>query len=404
MMEHGVPNRVLRICRCFSVVLVVFGCTSSPQKEGTGDAATDGEPLPETSDVPTESSDSNSVDSESELTPTDTVLDSRSTDVRCDSDGDCTDTHDQTDDRETDIVTDSNLEGSDFGDAADSDTTKTDTGTTDTEKTDTETIRDTMDSVDTTGTEMMPTDTESADTETTSDLVDAVDVARVSDYIDSLPWGQSNIDDLGKRDELIDAVIRTCDEFAPPNRSWHIWCQAFLVSAACRESSLNPMLVNGGGNDPVVGLLQNRFSSTVEDYDTFGKMAALERIGCKWPDFNGADWAQDGIKWVEWMQDVRCNIAIGAWYYFYNATGNGDPPCYAYQYCQGKGVAGNLVIGMLSHLRGPAGAHFDPEDPYPATYVSLIKEWFDEMITPVSDPHPFIVVLAPNPEQYCENP
>jgi hypothetical protein len=34
---------------------------------------------------------------------------------------------------------------------------------------------------------------------------------------------------------------------------------------------------------------------------------------------------------------------------------------YAGPYCQGKGVAATMVVGLLSHLMGPAGAH--PPDP-----------------------------------------
>ncbi len=259
------------------------------------------------------------------------------------------------------------------------------------EGTESETDEETGDGTDTTDTE-----------ETSEPETDPEAAARVSGFIDTLPWGPETIDAAGKREELVDAIIKTCTEFAPPGDDWQVWCQTFLVAAACRESSLDVTSVNGDGNDPVVGLLQDRFSSTVQDYDNFGNKAALERIGCEWPDFSGVDWSNDGIEWVEWLQGVRCNIALGAWYYFINATGNGDPPCYAYQYCQGQGTGANLVVGMLSHLRGPAGANYDPNDPFAGTYVEWIKDWFDDMISDVPDPHPFIIDLEPNHLQYCE--
>jgi hypothetical protein len=68
--------------------------------------------------------------------------------------------------------------------------------------------------------------------------IDPEDADRVSGYIDALPWGQEAIDPAGKREEFIKAVIRACEEFAPSEEEWQIWCQAFLVAAACRESSL----------------------------------------------------------------------------------------------------------------------------------------------------------------------
>ena len=124
----------------------------------------------------------------------------------------------------------------------------------------------------------------------------------------------------------------------------------------------------------------------------------MARIGCDWPDFSGVtDW-NNGLDWIDWMEDVHCNIALGAWYYYYNATGNGNPPCYIHGYCTGScAAAGNLVIGLLSHLNGP-------DDPYTNrdNYIDDIKSWFDNMIIPSPSPHPFDVTLTPAPELYCE--
>ena len=158
-------------------------------------------------------------------------------------------------------------------------------------------------------------DTDSAtDTDTGQDTVPEPDpdaVSRVSGFIDTLPWGQDNI--APYRDDYIDAVIKTCIEFAPPVDDWQVWCQAQLVASSCKESSLNPELVvedsYGGAADPTVGLTQVRFSSTVQDYNSSGPKDALERIGCPLPDFSGgSDWGSSGPENTSFMQDVRCNL------------------------------------------------------------------------------------------------
>lgn len=236
---------------------------------------------------------------------------------------------------------------------------------------------------------------------------DPDDVTRISGFIDTLPWGQEAIDEVNKREELIDAVVRACVEFSPPGDDWQIWCQAFLIAAACRESSLQIDYLDGPDANPSVGLLQIRLGYGVRDLEGFGKKEAIERIGCTWPDFSDFDdddWATEGPNWLAFLQDVHCNIAVGAWYYFYNATGNGQRTVYANEYCAGEGVPANLVVGMLSYVSGPYNGVFDPNDPFPEPYVSLIKEYFDAMFTTLPDPHPFVRELQPNPGQYCENP
>ncbi len=238
--------------------------------------------------------------------------------------------------------------------------------------------------------------------------IDSGDAARVSGYIDVLPWGQEALDNAGKRDEFIEAVIRACAEFAPPDEDWQIWCQAFLVAAACRESSLDVGLVHWDIPDPPVGLFQIRFGCSVREFDKYGKKEALERIGCEWPDFSGLsddDWAEPTLEQIKWMQNVECNVGIGAWVYFLMASGNGAPPYYVHNYCAGEGTPGNLVIGMLDYFIGPGGStNFNEDDPYSHPYVAPIKEYFDLMITPTPDPHPFIRKFETSPCQHCENP
>jgi hypothetical protein len=114
------------------------------------------------------------------------------------------------------------------------------------------------------------------------------------------------------------------------------------------------------------------------------------------------------------MQNAACNVGLGAWYYYLNATGNGNPSAATYLagYCSGKGTAANLVTGLRSHLEGPSGgkgviADMNGVNALQATdsgayqYVTNIKTWFDSMIGPVSGTHPFFVRLAPNVPEYC---
>ena len=92
--------------------------------------------------------------------------------------------------------------------------------------------------------------------------------------------------------------------------------------------------------------LQGRFATTIRD--------ALQRIGCDFPETVSGDTAQP---YMSMMQDVACNVALGTWYYFIFATGSGGgSPVWVYQYCQGEGVAGDLRLGMLSHLCGADAA------------------------------------------------
>ena len=174
-------------------------------------------------------------------------------------------------------------------------------------------------------------------------------------------------------DRLACSIAMSCAEFAPMESNWLRKCEAVLTSAIVAESSYTPTSVvkdsystrTVGGmmaNDPTVGLLQIRFSSTVHDYNYNGPLAKMATIGCSWPAAltTQADtqtfWAtQGGTTYLSFMQDVACNIALASWYYFYNATGNGGANAvYIANYCSGSGIAGTMVVGLLSHLLGPA--------------------------------------------------
>src|SRR5215831_18239317 len=186
-------------------------------------------------------------------------------------------------------------------------------------------------------------------------------------------------------DRLACSIAMSCAEFAPMESNWLRKCEAVLTSAIVAESSYTPTSVvkdsystrSVGGvtaNDPTVGLLQIRFSSTVHDYNYFGSLPKMAAIGCTWPAAltTQADtatfWATaGGTTYLSFMQDVSCNIGLAAWYYFYNATGNGGANAvYISNYCGGHGVAGTMVVGLLSHLMGPAFTRpADANNPYP---------------------------------------
>jgi hypothetical protein len=240
--------------------------------------------------------------------------------------------------------------------------------------------------------------------------------ARVSGWIDQLPdYAHTNMG--GNKDAIVDAVVKSCIEFAPPGDEWQIYCEAQLTASMLKESSYTPDLVvmdgyatreveGQAGTDGTMGLLQVRFSSTVNDYNSFGPLDAMSRIGCEFPAFGHENDGGNSLFWtvtgptdnLAFMHSIPCNIGLATWYYYYAATGNGAPPIYVYQYCNGEGVAADLVTGLLSHLRGPGGAKDEPTDSDP--YVTEIKTWFDMFVGAV-EPHPFRLPLSPNPGQYC---
>ncbi|MDP9000234.1 MAG: hypothetical protein M3O46_09005 [Myxococcota bacterium] len=157
-----------------------------------------------------------------------------------------------------------------------------------------------------------------------------------------------------------------------------------------------------------MGLLQIRFSSTVHDYNYYGSQPKMAAIGCSWPLalISQADvasfWRANGgtVGNLSFMEDPACNIGLATWYYFLNATGNGGANAvYAAQYCQGMGSAGDVVIGLISHLMGPGFARpADPNNAYPAG----IKTRFAKLLGGLPSPDPFTVSLSPMVTQYCK--
>lgn len=257
---------------------------------------------------------------------------------------------------------------------------------------------------------------------------DPAAVARVTGWFAELPYGQNNIG--SNQATYADAIVGACAAFGPPDSEdaagwpadWQVYCQAIITAAILKESSYNASEVvtdayatrtvtvttTETADDPTVGLLQIRFSSTVHDFNAYGPIAKLVGVGCNYPalghDTESGDsdfWAVSGpTANLAFMESIPCNVGLAAWYYFLNATGNGGSTAiYAQPYCAGSGVAGDVVIGLLSHLLGPAGAH--PPDPTNA-YVTFIKQWFTTFVGAVPSPDPFTVALAPSPAQYCQ--
>lgn len=260
---------------------------------------------------------------------------------------------------------------------------------------------------------------------TTGGTADPAAIARVTGYLTNRSSGLPNYayDNIDQNfgtptefDVLVHAIVMSCAEFAPSEPNWIEYCEAVLTSAIVAESSYDPNANNLDGygtrdvngttaNDPTVGLLQIRFSSTVQDYNSFGPLDKIAAIGCTWPpELSGKTdpvfWATSGgATYLSFMQDVSCNVGLAAWYYFTNATGNGGAtPVYSYQYCQGSGIAGNMVIGLLSHLMGP-GFPRPPDANNP--YVTGIKGRFATLLGGLPDPDPFATTLVPEVAKYC---
>ena len=265
----------------------------------------------------------------------------------------------------------------------------------------------------------------------------------IGGYLDTLPYK----DPTGtERSQIIDAIIRSCYEFGPPSTDtgWQPqYCWAHLVAAIEKESSydqtenvldsygMRTVTASGGSetaDDPTIGLLQIRFSSTVHDFEGQGPQDRLACIGCTFPStFAGHKsesgdsdfWAVTGpTQNLTLMESVPCNVGMGAWYYYTYATGNGNPSAVTYlsQYCAGQGTAANLITGLRSHLEGPGSAYgvvanvtaldaLMTSDSNAYSYVSTIMGWFDKMlmINSVDDTSPFLITLAPNTVQYCAN-
>ena len=240
-------------------------------------------------------------------------------------------------------------------------------------------------------------------------------------------------------DKLACSIAMSCKEFAPAETDWLRKCEAVVASAIVAESSYDPSsvvtdsygtrTVSGvTANDPTVGLLQIRFSSTVHDYNYNGPPTKMAAIGCSWPSelLSQTDtdtyWATaGGTTYLAFMKDVACNIGLATWYYFYNATGNGGASAvWISQYCAGKGIAGTMVVGLLSHLMGGGFTRpADPNNAYPwgieccacgspadctCTGCSGRFAAFMNIGTTASrpSPDPFQESLSPEPTKYCK--
>lgn len=270
----------------------------------------------------------------------------------------------------------------------------------------------------------------------TGSAADPAAAAIVSGYIDKLP---DNVPAQPLRGQVIDAIIKSCDVFGPTTAKEPSWkrqyCWAQLVASINKESGYDAASSSkdsygsratpaGKANDPTVGLLQIRFSSTVHDFVEQGALARLSCVGCTFPAGFAAHQAESGDSafWAvtgptqnaATMQSVACNVGLGAWYYYENATSNGKPSAATYlaAYCAGQGTAGDLVTGLLSHLKGPDGGKgviadlsglnaLQGSDNGAYQYVSQIKSQFDAMVGPLTGTHPFFIKLLPNQTQYC---
>jgi len=244
--------------------------------------------------------------------------------------------------------------------------------------------------------------------------------------------------DPALKEEIVEAVLRTCAAFGPTSNPAferkHCW--AHLLASMSKESGFDPkVLVRDGygtraignqrANDPVVGLLQIRFSSTVHEMVALGNAERLACVGCPIPPAISAHAAEGGSTpyWavtgpsenLALMQNVACNVGMGAWFYYVNATGNGKASAVTYPdaYCKGQGTGGNLVTGLLSHLKGSeAGRGFIANqgaldalrttDAGGHAYVTEIKGLFERMAGPSAGESPFFVRLSPDTTMYCQ--
>jgi hypothetical protein len=227
---------------------------------------------------------------------------------------------------------------------------------------------------------------------------------------------------------LVDSIVGACSAFAPRLPDWQEYCEAILTSEIVSESSYEPGLptpgppstasVNydayatmNGDNDPTVGLLQVRFSSTVQSFNSYGPIQTLEAIGCSWPAAfasqtqSSAFWTSQGgtATYLTFMENPACNIPLAAWYILQNATGNGGADAvYTAQYCAGQGIAGTLVDGLLSYLEGPGFPRGTADAEASNSYPAGIKTRFIQLVGgTLPSPDPFEMMLSPETCVYC---
>jgi hypothetical protein len=278
-------------------------------------------------------------------------------------------------------------------------------------------------------------------------LLKAAEVTRVSGWLGNassgLPsYAYTNIDtyfpvggtaDPGTghypRALLVDSIVGACSAFAPRLADWQEYCEAILTSEIVSESSYEPGMptpgppsttsVNydsygtmDGHDDPTVGLLQVRFSSTVQDFNYYGPIDTIEAIGCSWPSAFASQaqgstfWTSQGgtVTYLTFMENPSCNIPLAAWYILQNATGNGGADAvYTQAYCSGQGIAGNVVDGLLSYSEGPGFARGSPDAEASSSYPAGIKTRFIQLVGgTLPSPDPFEVTLSPDTCVYCK--
>ncbi len=264
--------------------------------------------------------------------------------------------------------------------------------------------------------------------------VDASAAATISGYIDKLP---NKVPAGATRTAAVDAIAKACAALGPSVATWKPeYCWAHLVAAISKESDYTPTasVLDGYGTrdiagmkakDPVVGMLQIRWSSTVHEIVSLGNVSRIACTGCNISQSvmshaseagNSPYWAVTGpTENMALMTDVACNVAMGTWYYYENATGNGraSKVTYTNEYCSGGGTAGNVITGLISHLLGDENgkgvisndtelAALKSMSPDAWGYVTEIKTNVDTMIGPVSGTHPFYMLLPPTPATYCK--
>ena len=231
------------------------------------------------------------------------------------------------------------------------------------------------------------------------------------------------------RTQLVDSIVGACSAFAPRLPNWQEYCEAIFTSEIVSESSYEPgtpipgppstTSVNydsygtmDGHNDPTVGLLQVRFSSTVQDFNYYGPIDTIEAIGCGWPSAfasqtqNSTFWTSEGgtVTYLTFMENPSCNIPLAAWYVLQNATGNGGADAvYTEAYCAGQGIAGNVVDGLLSYLEGPGFGRGSPDAEASNSYPAGIKTRFIQLVGgTLPSPDPFEVMLSPDTCVFCK--
>ena len=186
-------------------------------------------------------------------------------------------------------------------------------------------------------------------------------------------------------DRLACSIAMSCREFAPAGSNWLRKCEAVITSAIVAESSYNPASVvvellrhaqrerddgersDGGPTPDPLQLHRSRLQLLRPDGENDRHrlhVALRAELASRQRRLLG-----DRSAARRTSRSCRTSLQrrLATWYYFYNATGNGGTnPVWISNYCASQGVAGNMIIGLLSHLLGgnfPRPA--DVNNPYP---------------------------------------